>query len=169
MSLALVDERWVPPGDPDSNATLVRATLLDGRAAAATLEPLVMPDGTLDDAVRGANRRARFASAALLGMGPDGHTASLFPKARGLREALDARADYVSVDAAGCAGAGPWPLRISLTPHGLAKARRRVLLVRGAAKRALLEQALGGDDVEALPVRALFALPGDALQIHWCP
>ena len=169
VTLALVDERWVPPGDPDSNATLVRATLLDGRAAPATLEPLLMPDRNLDEAVRHANHRARDASAALLGMGPDGHTASLFPGARGLGEALASANDYGGVDASGCAGAGAWPLRISATPHGLARARRRLLLVRGRAKRELLEQALAGDEVEALPVRALFSLPGEPLQIHWCP
>ena len=169
VTLALVDERWVPPGDPDSNATLVRATLLAGRAAPATLEPLLMPDRNLDEAVRHANRRAHDASAALLGMGPDGHTASLFPRARGLAEALASREDYVGIDASGCAGAGAGPLRISATPQGLARARRRLLLVRGRAKRELLEQALAGDDVEALPVRALFTLPGEALQIHWCP
>lgn len=169
VTLALVDERWLPPGDPDSNATLVRDTLMQGRAAAATLEPLLMPDRHLDEAVRNANRGMRPASAALLGMGPDGHTASLFPHARGLADALASGEDYVSVDAADCAGAGHWPLRISLTPAGLAKARRRILLVRGRAKRELLEQAQAGDDVEALPVRALFALPGEPLQIHWAP
>lgn len=169
VALALVDERWLPPGDADSNAQLVRETLLDGLPAAARFEPILMPDRSLDEAVRSANRHAGPASAALLGMGPDGHTASLFPGAQGLAEALASGEDYVSVDAAGCAGAGAWPLRISITPAGLAKARTRLLLVRGASKRALLERALAGDDPLELPVRALFALPGPPLQIHWCP
>lgn len=169
VRLALVDERWLPPGDADSNATLVRATLMQGRAAPAQLEPILIRDRGLDQSVAEANRHARDSSVALLGMGPDGHTASLFPGARGLAEALASTQDYVSVDAAGCPGAGQFPLRISLTPAGLARARRRLLLVRGRDKRTLLERALAGSDTLELPVRALFALPGEPLHIHWCP
>ena len=169
VRVALVDERWLPPGDADSNAQLVRETLLDGPAAAARFEPLLMPDRDLDETVRAANRMSHSASIALLGMGPDGHTASLFPRAPSLAQALDAREDYISFDASGCAGAGAWPLRISITPAGLAKARHRLLLVRGEPKRRLLERAMAGNDILELPVRALFALPGHPLQIHWCP
>ena len=169
VRVALVDERWLPPGDTDSNAELVRETLLDGLAAAARFEPLLMPDRSLDETVRAANRMARPASVALLGMGPDGHTASLFPQAPSLAQALGANEDYISFDAKGCAGAGAWPLRISITPAGLAKARHRLLLVRGEPKRRLLERAIAGSDALELPVRALFALPGQPLQIHWCP
>lgn len=166
---ALVDERWLPPGDADSNAELVRATLLDGPAALARFEPLLMPDRDLDETVRAANRMSRPSSVALLGMGPDGHTASLFPHAPSLPQALSAREDYISFDASGCAGAGAWPLRISITPAGLAKARHRLLLVRGEPKRRLLQRAIAGSDVLELPVRALFSLPGQPLHIHWCP
>lgn len=169
VSVGLVDERWLPPGDADSNAVLVRESLLDGPAAAARFEPILMPDRNLDEAVRAANHMSRPASITLLGMGPDGHTASLFPGATSLAQALDSSNDYVSFDAAGCAGAGAWPLRISITPAGLAKARHRLLLVRGEPKRRLLERAMAGDDIFELPVRALFSLPGDPLQIHWCP
>ena len=169
VDLALVDERWLPPGDADSNATLVRENLLRDQATPARLEPILMPDRSLDESVRAANRSARAASVGVYGMGPDGHTASLFPGASGLVEALAAAEPYVSVDAAGCPGAGAWPLRISQTPAGMAQVRRRLLLLRGGAKRELVERALAGDDALQLPVRALFHLPGDPLQIHWCP
>ena len=169
VQVALVDERWLPPGDADSNARLVQETLLQGRAAAAQLEPILIRDRGLDESVREANRHAGPASIALLGMGPDGHTASLFPGARGLAEALASTDDYVSIDATGCAVAGHFPLRISLTPAGLSRARLRLLLVRGADKRKLLERALAGTDTLELPVRALFTLPGAPLHIHWCP
>ncbi len=168
VRVALVDERWLPPGDADSNAHLVQDTLLQARASGAQLEPILIRDRSLDDSVREANRHAAAASIALLGMGPDGHTASLFPGARGLAQALASQQDYVSVDAAGCAVAGNFPLRISLTPAGLARAQLRLLLVRGADKRKLLERALAGTDALELPVRSLFTLPGAPLQIHWC-
>ena len=169
VQIALVDERWLPPGDADSNARLVMDTLLQARAAMARLEPILVRGQSLDESVREANRRAKPASVALLGMGPDGHTASLFPSARGLPEALASHEDYVSIDAAGCPVAGNFPLRISLTPAGLTRAGLRLLLVRGAAKRKLLERAQAGTDALELPVRALFTLPGEPLHIHWCP
>lgn len=169
VQLALVDERWLPPGDADSNARLVRDSLMQGFAAQAQLEDILIRDRGLDESVREANRRAGPASIALLGMGPDGHTASLFPGARGLAEALASTEDYAAVDAAGCPVAGNFPLRISLTPFGLSRARERLLLVRGNDKRKLLERALAGTDTLELPVRVLFALPGAPLHIHWCP
>ena len=169
VDVALVDERWLPVADPDSNACLVWETLLGEQAAAANFEAILMPDRDLSDALIAANQSAAPASMALLGMGPDGHTASLFPGMRELDQALTSSSDYVAVDASGCPGAGPWPQRISLTPAGLAKAKRRVLLIRGDAKRTLLQRALAGADPRELPIRIAWSLPGAALRIHWCP
>jgi 6-phosphogluconolactonase len=88
---------------------------------------------------------------------------------RGLAAALANPNPYVAVDASGCPGAGPWARRISLTPAGLAPAHTRLLLLRGAAKRARFEQALAGDDMQELPVRLAFLTPGAALQVYWAP
>lgn len=170
IDVALVDERWLQPGDTDSNAHLVATHLLQDRAAAAHFQTLTRAGRSIDEAVRAANLHAhQRADVVVLGMGEDGHTASLFPRMRGLQEALESNHAYVPVDAGGCPGAGPWPRRISLTPAGLAPARARLMLIRGAGKRALLERAMDGSDPRELPVRIAFTTPGAPLQVHWCP
>jgi len=170
IDVALVDERWLLPDDPDSNARLVRESLLRDRAAAARLESITRPGRSIEEAVNAANLHAQAPpSVVVLGMGEDGHTASLFPGMQHLEAALDARAAYVSVDATGCPGAGRFLRRISLTPAGLAPAPARLLLIRGEAKRKLLERVLEGDDRLEYPARIAFLTPGAPLHIHWCP
>ena len=170
VDVALVDERWLRSGDPDSNAHLVHDTLLQDRAATAHFESLVRDGHMLDASVRLANEYAkRTPDIVVLGMGNDGHTASLFPHARDLERVLRTRTDYVAIDATGCPGAGAWPMRISLTPAGLSKAPHRLLLIRGDNKRRVLDRALEGDDPRELPVRIAFTTPGATLQVHWCP
>ena len=170
VDIALVDERWLQPDDPDSNARLVRETLLQNRAAEARFETLTRPGRGIEEAVNAANMHAKQTpTLVLLGMGEDGHTASLFPHMRDLSGALASPSAYVAVDASGCAGAGRWLRRISLTPSGLSAAQARMLLIRGDAKRKLFERALDGDDARELPVRIAFTTAGAPLDVHWCP
>jgi 6-phosphogluconolactonase len=170
IRVGLVDERWRPAGDAASNARLVRESLLEAGAAQAHFEPMLLPpEHSLEQSVQAANAAGVDGAIALLGMGDDGHTASLFPHIPGLPDALAAESDYVAVDAAAAPGAQPWPTRISLTPAGMARTAMRLLLVRGERKRGVLLRALDGEDALALPVRTVFALPGAPLRIHWCP
>ena len=170
IDIALVDERWLLPDDADSNAHLVREHLLRGHAAAARFETLTRPGRNIEAAVADANMHAHHPpGVVMLGMGDDGHVASLFPHMRGLDAALESDNAYVAVDAGGCPGAGPWPRRISLTPAGLAPAHTRLLLLRGTHKRSVFERALDGDDPREMPVRIAIHTPGAALQVHWCP
>jgi 6-phosphogluconolactonase len=170
VDVGLVDERWLQPDDPDSNARLVRETLLQGPAAAASFQGLTRVGQGIEEAVRVANLHAhQAADVVVLGMGPDGHTASLFPHMRLLDDALAAPQAYVAVDASGCPGAGRFARRISLTPAGLAPSHARFLLIRGEAKRALFERAVEGTDVRELPIRVAFTTPGASLQVHWAP
>lgn len=169
ISIGLVDERWLPEGDPGSNARLVRETLLEEGADRARFEPMLMPPHSLEESVLAANRNARAGAVAVLGMGEDGHVASLFPNTSGLPAALASPEDYIAIDASAAPVAAPWPQRISLTPAGLARATTRLLLLRGERKRDLLMHALEGEDPRELPVRLAFGLPGDPLRIHWCP
>jgi 6-phosphogluconolactonase len=170
VDIGLVDERWLPPNDPDSNARLAYATLLHDRAATAAFAPLVHVGDDLPAALAAANTAGVAASdVAVLGMGEDGHVASLFPGARDLDTALTSTDAYVALDATGCPGAGRWPQRLSATPATLRRARTRILLLRGAAKRAVFERALAGDDARELPVRLLFAPTTAPLRVHWTP
>jgi 6-phosphogluconolactonase len=170
VDVALVDERWLRPDDPDSNAHLVREHLLRGHAVAARFETLTRPGRSIGAAVADANLHARHPPGIiLLGMGDDGHVASLFPHMHELDLALESHNAYVAVDASGCPGAGPWQRRISLTPTGLLPAHTRLLLLRGHGKRTVFERALEGSDPHELPVRIAFTTPGAALQVYWCP
>jgi 6-phosphogluconolactonase len=169
VDIALVDERWLLPNDPDANAWLVRQHLLRDNAAAARFESLTQPGRTLEEAVAFANAHARqSAVAAVLGMGEDGHTASLFPGLPALDRVLTSKQPYVAIDASGAPGAGQWSKRISLTPAGLAYAQARFLLIQGTAKRETFRQAVASGDVKRWPV--LIGMEGDVgLDVHWCP
>jgi 6-phosphogluconolactonase len=174
LTISLVDERWVAPDDAGSNEGMLRTTLLAALAAAAPrFWPLVdWPQG-LGDSVAQANARLQAApeaaSLVLFGMGDDGHTASLFPGSVDLLPALAAATPYAALDAVGCPAAGAWTQRITLTPIGWKSARRRLLLIRGTHKRALLEQAMRERDVEALPICAAIAVGDAPLEVHWAP
>jgi len=162
------DERWVPADDPGSNEGLIRRRLLRDAAAAARLLPLYRP-GVEPAAAPAAVERDLQAlagpfSAVLLGMGADGHFASLFPDYAGLPRALDpaagARCTLVRT------AASPL-LRISLTLAALLHAAQVVLLFFGADKRAVFERALAGDG--AYPVQALLTQSAVPVTALWAP
>ena len=147
------DERCVPEAHPRSNARLLRETLLQGPAEAARLLPLApggeapWPDGPPGMA------GALPLDVVVLGMGEDMHTASLFPGADRLAEALAPDAPPVlAITAPGA----PEP-RVTLTAPVLTGAGAIHLLIFGKAKRDALARAMAPGPVEEAPVRLLLA------------
>jgi 6-phosphogluconolactonase len=166
VQVSLADERWVPPSHADSNEALVRRHLLQGPAAQATMLGLYHPAQSLDEAARLAEQSVAGLppiDVLVLGMGDDGHTASLFPGSANLAEAL--RDDCPRRLLAMQAPVAPHE-RLSLTLPALATAHLQLLAIQGSTKLAVLTRALQPGPLEELPIRALLRPP---LQIHWCP
>jgi 6-phosphogluconolactonase len=173
ITLALVDERWVPPVDKASNERLLRDCFAAGLAQGARLEPMKTASTTPGEAV--VDVEARYAplrpfDLVLLGMGADGHTASWFPHAEGLAEALDPpdNAAIAAVRAVGSAVAGAHVDRMTLTRPAVAEAGRLLLLIVGEDKRAAYEVARKPGPEADMPVRALLHR-GAPLTVYWAP
>jgi 6-phosphogluconolactonase len=156
VTVILVDERCVAPEHADSNTDLVRKHLLKDLAAAAEFIPFFdtltepLDDAALDALVDSANRRlAKLPwpiDVAVLGMGEDGHTASLFPAAPGLDQALRSRGPLAWVRPVNALHA-----RLTLTLPALLACRELVIALSGQAKQAIYREALKMSD-PALPV-----------------
>ena len=161
VAVMLNDERWVPEDSPRSNTRLLRERLLRGPAAAAHLVPLYAPTEAPEESL-GALAAGIVPhlpiSVLLLGMGADMHTASLFPGADRLAEALSPQAPPLM---ALRADAAEEP-RITLTLPVLRAAMHVHILVTGAEKRAALDRAQSLPPEQA-PVRAML----DQATIHW--
>jgi len=161
VAVVLNDERWVPETSDRSNTRLVRQRLLRGRAAKARLIPLYAPAETPEemlDALQDGLKPYLPISVLLLGMGEDMHTASLFPGADRLEEALSSSAPPLLPLRSEAAGEP----RITLTAPVLQGAYNIHILITGAEKRAAVERAAGLPPKDA-PVRAVL----DNATVHW--
>jgi len=168
VRVLLADERWVDEWDAASNTRLVKDTLLQGPAAAARFLSLKQAGAAPEEGM--AEVRRELAQLPLpvdvlvLGMGADGHTASLFPDAPELAAAMDPAGKEL---AAAMTPASQAHRRITLTLAVLGRARHTFLHLKGGDKLDTLRRALEQpQDVLAMPIRA-FLKPG--LQVFWSP
>jgi 6-phosphogluconolactonase len=168
--IALTDERWVDASSSDSNEHLVRAQLLRNAAAKANFVGMKTDAAQPHDAVASSWSAIaplpRPFDYVLLGMGEDGHMASLFPQSPGIAGAID------SLQAPGCvamiAPVAPHA-RMSLNLSALLDARRIGLLIIGAGKWATYQRAAASGPVVDMPVRALLRQQQVPVSVYWAP
>ena len=160
VAVMLTDERWVPEVSPRSNTRLLKQRLLTGRAASAVHVPLVTGDALPEEGIPALSDTILPhlpLTVCLLGMGADMHTASIFPGADRLGDALSGDVILVPMRAPGA----PEP-RVTLSARVLRGAISRHVVITGASKREALERARGLPPEEA-PIAAV--LKGAV--VHW--
>jgi 6-phosphogluconolactonase len=158
VAVTLSDERHVDAQSPNSNARLLRERLFVGPAAAAQFLPLT-------DYAEPALKKLMPFDAVMLGVGEDGHVASLIPGSPVMAHAMDP--DGQALTAESPQGFGSPPVaRITLTLSALLQSRAIFLLIAGEAKRQVIAQAQAGAD---LPVRALLAQGRVPVRVFWAP
>jgi 6-phosphogluconolactonase len=150
------DDRFVPASDPLNNMAMARRIFLDALAPAENIHPIPTDAANPDDAAQRYEAELKSFYGAdhldpakplfdvvLMGMGPDGHTASLFP---GYPATQETERWVVGVPKA---NVEPFVPRVTLTFPALASCREMLFEVSGASKRAILTRVLAGDDLPA--------------------
>jgi 6-phosphogluconolactonase len=166
VHVGLTDERWVKASHRDSNAHLVRHSLLRNQAKSAHFHPLYIdkprPSAAIAEAERTINAMPRPFDVVLLGMGTDGHFASLFPGLPETKAGLDLHnpALCVAVDKQQNGYA-----RLSLTISALLHSRLILVAISGRPKRTVALQALAG--ANGTPIATLLSHRKDDLEFLW--
>ncbi|WP_322046975.1 6-phosphogluconolactonase [Paraburkholderia sp. J67] len=161
--VTLVDDRWVPESDAASNARLVRETLLQHEAAHARFLPLVDVTQELDTHVAALNADPHryVPNVAVLGMGEDGHTASIFADAPEWHTAITTARPFVAVHPQAAPHA-----RVSWSMQALRQVDRLFLLIAGQRKLDVLQQAAATEQNNA--ISKLANDKGVRLDVYWC-
>jgi len=150
VDLFLGDERCVPADDPASNQRLIREALVERIGNAARLNPIICDQLGSYAALLESQPPLDLVH---LGLGPDGHTASLFPGS----VALDAPLGSLVVRTEDPSGRNPFE-RATLTFEAIARSRLVVFTVAGSSKHEALARVLAGEDLPAARVRAELVL-----------
>jgi len=166
VQVVLSDERWVPTDHEDSNEKMLRDSLLVDKAAVAELLSIY------EEGVSPAERCEQLQdplpelpfSCSLIGMGADGHFASLFPDAENLQEGLDVESDWLYLPIA--TAASPHP-RVSMTLAGISRSDEILLLLFGEEKLDVLEQAKTSSN--GFPLSSLLRQKRAPVSVFWAP
>ena len=166
VELTLVDERWIDAKHKDSNELLVRKHLIKNKAtqikffpiknsANSTKEGQILYEQVLQQL------KLPF-DVIVLGMGDDGHTASLFPCCKELSQAMDPNNQQKCIVTK--PKNAPYE-RISLTFSTISKVKNLILQMRGSSKLRTFELAMTLKDAKKMPIYAFTEQP---LEIYWC-
>lgn len=175
VKVALVDERWVDADHAGSNERFIVESLLQNKAAKANFVSMKTAQATAIAGQEACEKRyqqlARPYDLTILGMGPDAHTASLFPHAMGLADALDINRKElcVAVEAEPSEVTGALTERMSLSVYGLLQSRQLHLLITGEEKLAVYKQALESRYVLHTPITALLKQTRVPVKVFWAP
>ncbi|MFT5710994.1 MAG: 6-phosphogluconolactonase [Halioglobus sp.] len=168
ITVTQVDERWVDAQHEDANARLIREHLLQNAAAAANFVSMktaaASPFGAEAAAAEKLSAFSNSIDVVVLGMGNDGHTASFFPAATTLAQALDPAGSALCV--ALTPPSAPHD-RMTLSLPALLRAQHLYLHIVGETKMAVLQQARLPGKIEDLPIRSVMAQAEPSLHIYY--
>ena len=168
VTITLADERWVNITSADSNTRLVHENLLQNKASAAKFFHLKQGENLCDETLVDLNLAANNALLPLdiliLGMGEDGHTASLFPCSQQIEQGLDTNNTDVLMKVEPTTA--PYQ-RITFSFASLSQSKNTFLHICGDNKKQVLDKALSANDIFEMPVRAFLHSDGIDTQVYW--
>jgi len=168
--VTLVDERWVETTASESNEHLVRTYLLKDKAAKAGFIGLKTAAATAGAGEKACSQRLREVplpfDVLILGMGSDGHTASLFSGARQFPAAVDANSDRICM---GIKSLSTPHERMTLTLPAILSSSRIFIHIRGEEKRSAYEKAVSNGPPDEMPIRFILGQVGVPVSVYWAP
>ena len=168
--ITLVDERWVDVTEGDSNEHLVRTCLLQNKAASALFSSMKIFGKSTEEAEQECSVRYQSVpmpfDVVILGMGSDGHTASLFPGAENLAAAVNMHSDKACMSI--IPAAAPHE-RMTLTLPAILNSRDIIIHITGEEKRKVYDKAVSDGPSEEMPIRYVLRQKEVPVTIYWCP
>lgn len=167
VTVTLADDRWLDGAHHDSNARLIRENLLVNCASDANFFLLAQNGEFNSDLLTQLNLQAKALlpfDVVILGMGEDGHTASIFPCSEQVEQGLDANASPALIKV--IPTTAPYD-RISFNFNALITATNLYLHIVGDAKMAVLNDALASNDSIKMPIRAFLQQPDKVCEVFW--